>query len=110
MAIADYIPRSEVEPECEQRHCPECGKTYSCKPRYRPRRCPACNGKRVALLRKNPAADINPVPATDPAPAEMDALELEITAMRHAAATLEMLDGPARARVMAWLWARYVDK
>jgi len=107
MAAVEIVPRAAVEPVTEQRHCPQCGQIYTCKPLWRPKACPPCNGRRVALMKANPQADIAPTLTPESRPGAQRPLDLELLAMRITANWLEDLDIPARARVLAWLGARY---
>jgi hypothetical protein len=120
MAAVEITPRTDVDPEREARHCPECGKFYECKPRWYAKICPACNGRHIAQAcaqrgvgrpPARPTAPVEPAePVAAPALGEHPQLELEISAMRLTACWLEDLDTVARAHVLAWLWARYGDK
>lgn len=120
MAMAT-VPAPAATREREQRHCPECGNLYECRPHWMRKRCPACNGQHIREGHAKRRAGTPPAfsmvqrvppdyqPATLDILDEPSVLDRELTALRVAARAFEDLDSAARARVMAWLTARYAE-
>lgn len=120
MAIAT-APAPAATREREQRHCPECGNLYECRPNWMRKRCPACNGQHIREGHAKRRAGTPPafsrvqrVPPEYLSAAvgridEPSPVDHELSTLRVVARAFEDLDRAARARVMAWLTARYAE-